>query len=311
MTAGSIPSVSFEFFPPKSIGATFRLWDSLQSLVPFRPKFLSVTYGANGSTRDLTRDMSESIAKRMPVEVAAHLTCVGASRGEVIGVADSYFNAGIRQIVALRGDAEFSVDDFVPAEGGFPNSIELVSALARRGFEHIWVGAYPEPHPDAPYDGADIDWLRRKMDAGATGAITQFFFDPELYLRFRDKCASAGIDIPIVPGVLPIDNWETVCRFAKRCAATIPTSLEREFAMARRNGVEDILSVVVATDICATLMEEGVDHFHFYTLNRLCPTRDVCIALGLRPDEAGMPAGSDEATAPAGPGEPELAKAIG
>lgn len=288
MTAGITPSVSFEFFPPKSIGASFGLWDTLHALSPFRPKFVSVTYGANGSARDLTRDMSESIEKRLPVEVAAHLTCVGASREEVIGVPDAYFDAGIRQIVALRGDAQPGAGRFVPSQNGFANSIELVAGLARRGFERIWVGAYPEPHPDAAHDGADIDWLKRKVDAGATGAITQFFFDPEVFLRFRDKCVSAGIDIPIIPGVLPIDKWETARRFAKKCGATIPVELEREFAMARRNGVEDILSVVVATDICATLMEEGVDRFHFYTLNRSRPTHDVCVALGLRADDAGI-----------------------
>ena len=299
MPAERTPSVSFEFFPPKSIGASFGVWDSLQALTPFCPEFVSVTYGASGSVRDLTHDMSASIAKRLPVEVAAHLTCVGAPRDEVIGVADAYLDAGIRQIVALRGDPQPG-DSFVPAENGFANSVELVSVLAQRGFETIWVGAYPEPHPDAPYEGADIEWLKRKVDAGATGAITQFFFDADVYLRFRDNCASAGIDIPVVPGILPIDKWETARKFAMRCGASIPTELEREFAMARRNDIEDILSVVVATDLCATLIEEGVDQFHFYTQNRPRPTRDVCIALGLRPEDIGISSDRREC-APTGP----------
>lgn len=285
MTASKKPSVSFEFFPPKSFPATFGLWNSLQALVPVQPRFVSVTYGAHGSSRGLTLEVSETISKQLGIDVAAHLTCIGATRAEAIEIADSYLDAGIRQVVALRGDARPDDDGRVLTKDGFAHSVDFVSALERRGFEEIWVGAYPELHPESRYEGADIEWLKRKMDAGATGAITQFFFDHEVFLRFRDDCVAAGITIPIVPGVLPIDKWDNARKFALKCGASVPPELDREFAMAKRNGVESILSVVVATDICAALMEEGVDRFHFYTLNRPRPTLDVCVALGLWPED--------------------------
>ena len=277
------PKISFEFFPPKSLSASFAIWETLHMLLPFTPEFVSVTYGANGSTRDLTRDMTKTIAQKWNVDVAAHLTCVDATCQQVMDVADTYLDAGVKQIVALRGDAPQGASRFTPSPDGFADSVELVSALAKRDFDRIWVAAYPEPHPDATYAGADVDWLKRKIDAGATGAITQFFFDPEMFLRFRDRAADAGIRAPIIPGILPIENWEKAKLFAARCGASIPTSLTHEFSMAKRNDVEDILSVVVATDICADLMDEGVDQFHFYTLNKPFITRDVCLALGIQP----------------------------
>ncbi|MDB2390604.1 methylenetetrahydrofolate reductase [Alphaproteobacteria bacterium] len=283
MAENKKPKISFEFFPPKSLNASFTLWETLHMLLPFQPEFVSITYGANGSTRDLTRDVTKTIAQKWNVDVAAHLTCVDATRLQVMDVAKGYLEAGIKQIVALRGDAPKGESRFTPMPDGFADSVALVSALAKCDFDKIWVGAYPEPHPDATYNGADIDWLKRKIDAGATGAITQFFFDPEMFLRFRDRAAKAGIKAPIVPGVLPIENWEKAKFFAARCGATIPDSLAHEFAMAKRNKVEDILSVVVATDICADLMDEGVDQFHFYTLNKPFITRNVCTALGILP----------------------------
>jgi methylenetetrahydrofolate reductase (NADPH) len=277
------PKISFEFFPPKSLSASFAIWETLHMLLPLHPEFVSVTYGANGSTRDLTRDMTKTIAQTWHVDVAAHLTCVDATRHAVMNVAKGYLDAGVKQIVALRGDAPGGASRFTPTPDGFADAVELVAALSKRNFDRIWVAAYPEPHPDAAYDGADIDWLKRKIDAGATGAITQFFFDSDMFLRFRDRAADAGIDAPIIPGILPIENWEKTKLFAARCGASIPDSLAHEFDMAKRNDVEDILSVVVATDICADLMDEGVDQFHFYTLNKPLITRDVCLALGIQP----------------------------
>jgi len=278
-----IPKVSFEFFPPKTLQASFNLWESLRILTPLNPDFVSVTYGAGGSTRKLTQEMTETIRYKYQLDVAAHLTCVDASKDETLAIANAYIKAGVTQIVALRGDAPNGAG-FVPHAQGFSNAIELVTALAKAGVDKIYVGAYPEPHPEARYKDADVDWLKRKIDAGASAAITQFFFDSDIFLRFRDRCVKAGITAPIIPGILPIENWDNTKKFAARCGASIPASLDAEFAMAKRNKVEDILSVVVATDLCADLIAEGVDAFHFYTLNKPHLTRDVCLALGIEPD---------------------------
>ncbi len=278
-----IPKVSFEFFPPKTLQASFNLWESLRILTPLNPDFVSVTYGAGGSTRKLTQEMTETIRHKYQLDVAAHLTCVDASKDETLAIANAYIKAGVTQIVALRGDAPNGAG-FVPHAQGFSNAIELVTALAKAGVDKIYVGAYPEPHPEARYKDADVDWLKRKIDAGASAAITQFFFDSDIFLRFRDRCVKAGITAPIIPGILPIENWDNTKKFAARCGASIPASLDVEFAMAKRNKVEDILSVVVATDLCADLIAEGVDAFHFYTLNKPHLTRDVCLALGIEPD---------------------------
>ena len=278
-----IPKVSFEFFPPKTLQASFNLWESLRILTPLNPDFVSVTYGAGGSTRKLTQEMTETIRHKYQLDVAAHLTCVDASKDETLAIANAYIKAGVTQIVALRGDAPNGAG-FVPHAQGFSNAIELVTALAKAGVDKIYVGAYPEPHPEARYKDADVDWLKRKIDAGASAAITQFFFDSDIFLRFRDRCVKAGITAPIIPGILPIENWDNAKKFATRCGASTPASLDAEFAMAKRNKVEDILSVVVATDLCADLMAEGVDAFHFYTLNKPHLTHDVCLALGIEPD---------------------------
>ena len=278
------PRISFEFFPPKSLQASFDLWESLNVLAPLNPEFVSVTYGAGGTTRQLTKEMTEAIGKSYGLDVAAHLTCVNASKAETLAIAKSYVDAGVKQIVALRGDAPQESAGFCPHPQGFADSVDLVAGLATTKIKTIHVGAYPEPHPEASSYNADIDWLKRKIDAGATSAITQFFFDSEIFLRFRDRCDKAGIHVPIIPGILPIENWDNVKRFASRCGASIPASLDAEFAMAKRNEVEDILSVVVATDICSDLMDHGIDQFHFYTLNRPYLTRDVCLALGIVPD---------------------------
>jgi methylenetetrahydrofolate reductase (NADPH) len=280
----SAPRVSFEFFPPKTLEASFRLWDTVQVLAPLSPRFVSVTYGAGGTTRELTRDAVGTLHKHSGLDVAAHLTCVDASRAETLAIAEGFAEAGVTEIVALRGDPPKGAGRFTPHPEGFASSVELVEALAATGRFTIRVGAYPDPHPDAPHDGADIDWLKRKIDAGAAEAITQFFFEPETFFRFRDRCEKAGIDAPITPGIMPIENWEGVKRFAKGCGAVIPDWLDRAFAKARRDGREDLLATAVCTELCSKLIDGGVETLHFYTLNRPELTRDVCFALGLKPD---------------------------
>ena len=279
------PSVSFEFFPPKTLEASFRLWDTVRALGPLGPSFVSVTYGAGGTTRELTREAVETLHKASGLNVAAHLTCVDASRAETLDIARGFARAGVREIVALRGDPPKGTGRFTPHHEGFSNSCDLVSALADTGrFDTIRVGAYPERHPEAADDGADIDWLKRKIDAGANEAITQFFFEAETFLRFRDRCAKAGIEAPVHPGILPIENWAGARKFARGCGASIPAWLADAFDRAKRDGEGrvDLLAIAVATELCGKLVEEGVEHLHFYTLNRPDLTRDICHALGLR-----------------------------
>ena len=278
------PRISFEFFPPSSLDASFRLWDTVQTLQPLKPDYVSVTYGAGGTTRELTHEAVTTIGKNYGLRVAAHLTCVDASRAETLEIAEAYAEAGVTDIVALRGDAPKGADRFVPHPDGFANSVELVEALAATGKFNIAVGAYPEPHPDAAHQQADVEWLKRKIDAGASRAITQFFFEAETFLRFRDACAAAGIDAPIVPGILPIISWDGARRFAERCNAYVPPRLEEAFATAIRDGREDLLALTQCTVLCERLIQEGVEDLHFYTLNRPTMTRDVCFALGIVPE---------------------------
>ncbi|MEZ5772813.1 MAG: methylenetetrahydrofolate reductase [NAD(P)H] [Defluviimonas denitrificans] len=278
------PRISFEFFPPSSLDASFRLWDTVQTLQPLKPDYVSVTYGAGGTTRELTHEAVTTIGKNYGLRVAAHLTCVDASRAETLEIAEAYAEAGVTDIVALRGDAPKGADRFVPHPDGFANSVELVEALAATGKFNIAVGAYPEPHPEAAHQQADVDWLKRKIDAGASRAITQFFFEAETFLRFRDACVAAGIDAPIVPGILPIISWDGARRFAERCNAYVPPRLEEAFATAIRDGREDLLALTQCTVLCERLIQEGVEDLHFYTLNRPTMTRDVCFALGIVPE---------------------------
>jgi methylenetetrahydrofolate reductase (NADPH) len=280
----SAPRISFEFFPPHTLDASFRLWETVQALQPLKPDYVSVTYGAGGATRELTHEAVTTISKNYGLRVAAHLTCVDATKAETLDIANAYAEAGVTDIVALRGDAPKGADRFTPHPDGFANSVELVEALAATGKFNIAVGAYPEPHPEAADTQADVEWLKRKIDAGATRAITQFFFEAETFLRFRDACAKAGIDAPIVPGILPIISWEGARRFAQRCNAHIPERLEEGFAHAIRDGREDLLALTQCTVLCDRLIEEGVDELHFYTLNRPQMTRDVCFALGIVPE---------------------------
>jgi methylenetetrahydrofolate reductase (NADPH) len=278
------PSVSFEFFPPASLEGSFRLWDSVNTLAPLDPSFVSVTYGAGGTTRDRTHEAVATIHKTSGLNVAAHLTCVDATRAETLEIAEKYATAGVRDIVALRGDAPKGADGFKPHADGFASSCELISALADTGKFNIRVGAYPETHPEAKTASADIDFLKAKLDAGASSAITQFFFEADTFLRFRDACVKAGITAPILPGILPVENWSGARRFAGRCGTSIPPLLAQAFDNAERDGCADLLATAHATELCSDLLEEGVDHLHFYTLNRPELTRDICHALGVAPE---------------------------
>ncbi len=277
------PSVSFEFFPPRDLEASFRLWDTVQSLATLDPTFVSVTYGAGGTTRDLTRDAVKALRGSAGLNVAAHLTCVDASREETLAIAEEFAAAGVKELVALRGDPPKGANQFTPHPDGFANSCELIRALADMNRFKIRVGAYPEIHPEATSQADNIDWLKRKIDAGADEAITQFFFEADTYFRFRDACDAAGITVPIIPGILPIENWAGAKRFAASCGTSVPGWLNDAFEKAVRDGREDLLSIAVATELCSQLIDGGVEHLHFYTLNRPEMTRDTCMALGLRP----------------------------
>jgi methylenetetrahydrofolate reductase (NADPH) len=280
------PRISFEFFPPQTLDASFRLWETVQALAPMKPNFVSVTYGAGGTTRKLTHEAVSTIAKNYGLNVAAHLTCVDATRAETLEIAESYAAAGVTEIVALRGDAPKGAERFTAHEDGFASSVELVEALAKTGKFKIRVGAYPEPHPDAKDRFADVTWLKRKIDAGATSAITQFFFEADTFFRFRDACVKAGINAPIIPGILPIVSWEGAKKFAARCGTQVPGRLDEAFQTAARDGREELLSLTQCTTLCTRLIEGGVQDLHFYTLNRPHLTREVVRALGINQDVA-------------------------
>ena len=276
------PRISFEFFPPQSVDAAFRLWDAVQDLAPMQPDFVSVTYGAGGTTRDKTLETAAAIQQNCGLKVAAHLTCVGATEAETLSAAEAFAAAGVTEILALRGDPAPG-SRFQAHPGGFASSEALVSAMARTGRFKIRVAAYPEPHPDAADEGADVAWLKRKIDAGANSAITQFFFDADAFFRFRDRCAAAGITVPIIPGILPIQSWEGAKRFARRCGAKVPVKLDEAFQTATRDGREDLLALTQAVTLCDRLIRGGVEDLHFYTLNRPNLTREVVRALGIQP----------------------------
>jgi methylenetetrahydrofolate reductase (NADPH) len=280
------PRISFEFFPPQSLDASFKLFEAVQALAPMGPEFVSVTYGAGGTTRRLTHEAVGTLHRNYGLNVAAHLTCVGASRAETLEIAEGYHQAGVRQIVALRGDAPNGAARFQPHADGFASSVDLVAALAATGKFEIAVGAYPEPHPDAADPTADVRWLKRKVDAGATKAITQFFFDADAFFRFRDDCVAAGIHVPIIPGILPIQSWAGTKRFAARCGARVPARLDEAFATAARDGREALLALAQCTALCDRLMSGGVEDLHFYTLNRPHLVREVVRAVGISPQIA-------------------------
>ena len=274
-------NISFEFFPPKTLAASFQVWESLQMLAPLSPDFISITYGADGGTRDRTQEMVETIHQNFKFDIAPHLTCANMSKEETIRIAKRCWDIGVRQIVALRGDPPKRNTKFIPHKNGYKNSIDLINGLAQNGYKNIRVGAYPELHPDASSMRANIDWLKGKFDAGATSAITQFFFKPDTFLRFRDQCVKAGIKGPIIPGVLPIENWEKNKVFIARCGAYIPSNMERRLTKAKRDELVDEVSTIIATDLCTNLIYEGVENIHFYTLNRPTLTRRICLNLGI------------------------------
>ena len=281
------PLVSFEFFPPHNDAGEARLWHVLARLAPLGPSFVSVTYGAGGSTRKRTDRVVRRIHDETNVPVAAHLTCVGASRAEVDAIAAGWRDAGIRHIVALRGDMPQADTPYAPHPDGYINAANLVGGLRQSSDFEISVAAYPESHPDSPTLDADLDNLKRKVDAGATQAITQYFFDTEDFLKFRDRLDAAGIDIPIIPGILPVTNFAKVVEFSERCGATVPDWMAKLF-----EGLDDdpdtrkLVAVSVAVDQCRALQAEGVPSFHFYTLNRAELTYAICWRLGLRPLDA-------------------------
>jgi len=282
--------VSFEFFPPKTEKMEAQLWSAIERLAPLGPRFVSVTYGAGGSTRERTHATVERIRRETNLEPAAHLTCVGASRAEIDEVARRYHEAGIHHIVALRGDPLDGETEYRPHPDGYPHAVDLVAGLTRIANFEISVAAYSEVHPEALNAAADLDNLKRKIDAGATRAITQFFFDNADYLRFIEKARAAGITLPIVPGILPVTNFNTVARFASACGANIPAWLASQF-----EGLDDdpetrkLVAASVAAEQCRSLQAAGIEEFHFYTLNRADLTYAICRVLGLRP-EAGVPA---------------------
>ena len=265
---------------PHSPEASLRLWRSVERLAPLAPHFVSVTYGAGGTTRDRTNAAIQTILERARVNVAGHLTCVGASRDETLEVARGYARMGVRRIVALRGDPPKGTERFTPHPGGYASAAELVAGLRKSGDFEISVAAYPEKHPEAASLAADIEHLKRKLDAGASAAITQFFFENEDFLRFRDACGRAGITAPIHPGILPVENFAKMLNFAARCQASVPAWMHKAFARAETPEAAYLLSVAIACDQCDALIAEGVEHLHVYTLNNPDLTFDVCRALG-------------------------------
>ena len=275
--------VSFEFFPPKTEEMEKTLWRSILRLAPLGPKFVSVTYGAGGSTRHRTHATVRRILGETPLTPAAHLTCVGASREEVDEVAHSYHAAGVRHIVALRGDPPEAGTRYEPHPGGYAHAVDLVAGLRRLADFDISIAAYPEIHPEAPSPQFDLENLKRKLDAGAHRAITQFFFDTELFLRFRDRVRRAGIEAPLIPGILPVTNYGQVARFAGMCGTTVPPWLSRLFETLKDDPeARKLVAAMVAGEQCRILAAEGVSDFHFYTLNRADLTFAICHMLGLR-----------------------------
>jgi methylenetetrahydrofolate reductase (NADPH) len=278
--------VSFEFFPPKTEKMEETLWDSVKTLEPLAPRFVSVTYGAGGSTRERTHNTVARIARETDLAAAAHLTCVAASRDEVDAVAREYWDAGVRHIVALRGDPPVPGEPFSAHPDGYANAAELVAGLKKVAPFDISVAAYPEIHPDSHNKAADLDNLKRKIDAGADRAITQFFFSPDAFFRFQDEAAAAGIDAEIVPGILPVSNVAQTRKFAGSCGAAIPRWMDDLFeGLDNLPAARQLIAATVAAELCARLYAGGVRHFHFYTLNRAELSYAICHLLGVRPKQ--------------------------
>ncbi len=285
---GSAPghklNISFEFFPPKNEEMEKTLWASVERLAPLAPRFVSVTYGAGGTTRERTHATVKRLVQETKLKPAAHLTCVSATREEIDDVVRGYWAAGVRHIVALRGDPPAGAAKYAPHPGGYAYANDLIAGIKKIGDFEISVGAYPEKHPDSPDAEKDIDFLKAKLDAGATRAITQYFFDAEVYLRYRDKVAARGITAEIVPGILPVTNFAQVVKFSKMCGASVPAWLAHLFeGLDGDPDTRRLVAAMVAAEQCRRLQEHGVDAFHFYTLNRADLAYSICHILGLRP----------------------------
>lgn len=278
--------VSFEFFPPKTEKMEETLWDSIQTLAPLAPRFVSVTYGAGGSTRERTHNTVARIARETPLAAAAHLTCVEATREEINAVAEEYWAAGVRHIVALRGDPPRSREKYRTHPGGYENAADLVTGLRKLHPFEISVAAYPECHPDSPNAAADLDNLKRKMDAGATRAITQFFFEPDTFFRFRDAAAAAGITQEIVPGIMPVMNYASVLKMSAMCGTEVPSWMANLFeGLDEHPSARQLVTATLTAELCRKLYAGGVRNFHFYTLNRAELSYAICHLLGVRPKE--------------------------
>jgi methylenetetrahydrofolate reductase (NADPH) len=280
--------VSFEFFPPKTAEMEKTLWDSIERLHPLKPAFVSVTYGAGGSTRERTHATVKRLLAETDLVPAAHLTCVAAVREDVDEVIRAYVAAGVRHIVALRGDPVGGPGDrYTPHPGGYLNAADLTAGIKRIAPIEVSVAAYPEKHPDSPSVEADINMLKAKIDAGASRAITQFFFDNDFYFRYLDRVRARGIDIPIVPGILPVQNFAQTRAFAQRCGASIPSWLADRFAGLDEDvATRKLIAAAVAAEQVFDLVDRGVRDFHFYTMNRADLVYAICHLLGLRPAEA-------------------------
>jgi methylenetetrahydrofolate reductase (NADH) len=278
--------VSFEFFPPKTEEMEKTLWESITRLAPLKPNFVSVTYGAGGSTRERTHATVKRMLTETALTPAAHLTCVAATREEIDAVTHSYCAAGVRHIVALRGDPVGGVAErYAPHPGGYRNAADLVGGIKRIADVEVSVSAYPEKHPDSPTVEADLDMLAAKVDAGATRAITQFFFENDLYFRYLDRVRGRGIDVPVVPGILPVQNFKQTTNFASRCGASVPAWLARRFdGLENDPATRKLIAAAVAAEQVIDLVDRGVTDFHFYTMNRADLVYAVCHLLGLRPD---------------------------
>ncbi len=280
--SSSPPTVSFEFFPPKTPEMEQKLWQSITQLAPLSPSFVSVTYGAGGSTRERTHSTVRRIVQETSLKPAAHLTCVDASRAEVDEVARAYWEAGVRHIVALRGDPSTG-GEYIPHPEGYTYSSQLVAGLKKIADFEISVAAFPEKHPNSASFDADIDYLKQKIDAGATRAITQYFFDVEHYFRFIERVRASGVTIPIVPGILPVGNVAQVKKFSAMCGASVPAWLEQLFdGLDADPATRNLVAVTVAAEQCRRLVEFGCDHLHFYTLNRADLSAAICRLLGVK-----------------------------
>ena len=279
-------AVSFEFFPPATEEMEKTLWESIERLKPMAPQFVSVTYGAGGSTRERTHATVRRLLTETKLTPAAHLTCVAATRDEVDGIVRNYHDAGVRHIVALRGDPIGGAGTkYAPHPGGYRNAADLVGGIKRINSDfEISVSAYPEKHPESPTVAADIDMLKAKVDAGAGRAITQFFFENDLYFRYRDRVRARGIDIPIVPGILPVQNFKAATNFAARAGASVPVWLAERFQGLDNDATtRKLIAAAVAAEQVVDLFDRGVTTFHFYTMNRADLVYAICHLLGLRP----------------------------